>query len=76
MRELRKALSRGNAVKIYVIEDPSAEWNGMTISVRKSLEHTLLWQWLFPWNRDGQGLPPLNNPGRRREAKTAVGAQL
>jgi hypothetical protein len=75
-RELRKAVARGKTVKIYVLEDPHAKWNGMTISVRKSLEHALLLQWLFPWNRDGRGLPTPNKPGHHRKAKIAVGEQL
>jgi hypothetical protein len=72
-RELRKALALGKIAKIYVLEDPRAKWNGMNISVRKSLEHALLSQWLFPWNKDGQGLSTPNNLGRRREAKIAAG---
>ena len=72
-RQLRKALARGKTVKIYVLEDPRAKWNGMNISIRKSLEHALLSQWLFPWNKEGQGLSTPNNPGRRREAEFAAG---
>lgn len=46
---------RGQKVKIYVIEDPRTKWGGMTISIRKSVEHALLAGWLFDWNKDGQG---------------------
>jgi hypothetical protein len=54
-RKLRDALARGERVAIYGIKDPMAKWNGMNLPIRKAVEHTLLLEWAFAWNRAGQG---------------------
>jgi hypothetical protein len=54
-RELRKALTAGKRVAIYALNAPIAKWNGMSIPIRKSIEHLLLSEWVFAWNREGQG---------------------
>jgi hypothetical protein len=54
-RELRKVLAAGKHVTVYAIKDPIATWSRMRIPIRKSVEHALLYNWVFAWNREGQG---------------------
>jgi hypothetical protein len=53
--ELRAALARGKRVAIYGIKDPIAKWNGIKLPARRAIEHALLLDWVFDWNRGGQG---------------------
>jgi hypothetical protein len=54
-RELRAALAKGDRVTIHWIRDPRASWNGMDLPARRAIEHALLLDWVFAWNRAGQG---------------------